>query len=42
LPDGSAISTVMPFNSLKEMNDTDVRALYAYIKTLPPVQMGNR
>ncbi len=35
-PDGSAISEVMPFASLKQMNDTDLRALYAYLKTLPP------
>jgi mono/diheme cytochrome c family protein len=41
-PDGSAISTVMPFNSLKQMNDTDVRALYAFLKTLPPLEAGNR
>jgi mono/diheme cytochrome c family protein len=40
-PDGSAISTVMPFNSLKQMNDTDVLALYAYLKTLPPVEAGH-
>ena len=37
-----AISQVMPFNSLKQMNDTDVRALYAYLKTLPPVEAGRR
>ncbi|MDB5962874.1 MAG: cytochrome [Massilia sp.] len=35
-PDGSAISEVMPFGSLKQMTDTDLRALYAYLKTLPP------
>jgi mono/diheme cytochrome c family protein len=41
-PDGTAISTVMPFNSLKQMNDTDVLALYTYLKTLPPLEAGNR
>ncbi|MDQ2989389.1 MAG: cytochrome c, partial [Pseudomonadota bacterium] len=41
-PDGSAISQVMPFNSLKQMNDTDMRALYAYLKTLPPQEAGHR
>jgi mono/diheme cytochrome c family protein len=41
-PDGTAISMVMPFNSLREMNDTDVRALHAYLKTLAPVEAGNR
>lgn len=35
-PDGSAISEVMPFSSFKHMNDTDLRALYAYLQTLPP------
>jgi mono/diheme cytochrome c family protein len=41
-PDGTEISSVMPFNSLKEMNDTDVLALYAYLKTLPPADTGSR
>jgi mono/diheme cytochrome c family protein len=41
-PDGSAISPVMPFGSLKQMNDTDLRALYAYLQTLPPVEAGHR
>jgi mono/diheme cytochrome c family protein len=41
-PDGTPISSVMPFGSLKLMNDTDVLALYAYLKTLPPVEAGNR
>lgn len=34
-PDGSAIQ-VMPFESLREMNDTDLRALHLYLKSLPP------
>jgi cytochrome c553 len=33
-PDGEAIK-VMPFPSLAALNDTDVEALYAYLKTLP-------
>lgn len=41
-PDGTPISSVMPFNSLKQMNDTDVLALYTYLKTLPPMEAGNR
>jgi len=41
-PDGSAVSTVMPFESLRAMNDTDVDALYAYLKTLPPRRAGSR
>jgi mono/diheme cytochrome c family protein len=41
-PDGSEVSKVMPFLSLKEMNDTDVRAMYLHLKALPPVEAGNR
>jgi mono/diheme cytochrome c family protein len=33
-PDGSAVSTVMPFEALKHLNDTDAQALYAYLSTL--------
>ena len=32
-PDGTAVQ-VMPFESLKEMSDTDVRALHLYLKGL--------
>ena len=38
-PDGQAIK-VMPFGSLREMNDTDVRALHLYLKTLAPQPHG--
>lgn len=41
-PDGTDVSKVMPFLALKEMNDTDVRAMYAHLKTLPPLAAGNR
>jgi cytochrome c553 len=41
-PDGSAISTVMPFSSLRELNDTDAQALYLHLKALPPVAFGKR
>ena len=40
-PDGSAIK-VMPFESLREMNDTDVQALYAFLKTVPAKPYGQR
>jgi mono/diheme cytochrome c family protein len=39
-PDGSAISPVMPFDSLRQMNDTDLLALHSYLKTLPPRPAG--
>ncbi len=41
-PDGSAVSTVMPFTALKEMNDTDVQAVYLHLKALPPLPSGQR
>jgi mono/diheme cytochrome c family protein len=38
-PDGTAVK-VMPFGSLRQMNDTDVRALFLYLKTLQPMPHG--
>ncbi len=38
-PDGTAIK-VMPFESLREMNETDLRALHLYLKGLPPQAKG--
>ena len=40
-PDGSAVSPVMPFAALKELNDTDVQAIYLHLKRLP-VPTGQR
>lgn len=40
--DGSAISPVMPFASLSQLTDTDVRALHHYLRQLPPREAGNR
>jgi mono/diheme cytochrome c family protein len=41
-PDGTAVSAVMPFSSLRELNDTEAQALFAHLKRLPPVPAGNR
>ncbi|HEU4852023.1 MAG TPA: cytochrome c [Telluria sp.] len=41
-PDGTPISPVMPFDSLARMTDTDMRALHAYLKTVPAREFGNR
>lgn len=41
-PDGSAISPVMPFGSLRQMSETDMRALHAYLQSLPPRAAGGR
>ncbi len=35
-PDGTSVSKVMPFVSLKEMSEVDVRALYLHLRSLPP------
>jgi cytochrome c553 len=35
-PDGSSVSAVMPFATLRNLNDVDLRALYLYLKTLEP------
>lgn len=41
-PDGTPISRVMPFDSFGKMNDTDLRALHAYLQTVPPREAGQR
>ena len=41
-PDGGAVSPVMPFETLRNLNDTDVGALYAFLKTLPARPAGGR
>jgi len=40
-PDGSPIA-VMPFGSLSKMNDVDMRAVFAYLQTVPPSAAGQR
>ena len=39
-PDGTPISPAMPINSLRHMTDTDLLAVFSYLKTLPPVEAG--
>ena len=40
-PSGEAIP-VMPFPSLSQMNEVDLRGLHAFLKTLPAKEFGNR
>lgn len=40
-PDGTPIA-VMPFAALRELNQTDLQALYLYLGTLPPRPFGQR
>jgi mono/diheme cytochrome c family protein len=41
-PDGSAVSTVMPFKALAYMSDAEVDALFTFLKTLEPRPFGGR
>lgn len=41
-PDGSEVSSVMPFSSLRELSDSDAKALYAHLVQLAPMAVGQR
>ncbi len=41
-PDGSAVSAVMPFASLRALDDADALALYRYLRTVPAMDAGQR
>jgi len=41
-PDGTEVSQVMPFMSLRNINDTDLNAMHAYLKSLAPRKAGER
>lgn len=41
-PDGTQVSTVMPFESLQRYSDTDIRAMYLYFNSLAPRAAGGR
>jgi cytochrome c1 len=41
-PDGSDVNRAMPFMSLRNLNDTELHAMYAYLNTLPPRRLGDR
>jgi mono/diheme cytochrome c family protein len=41
-PDGAALHAAMPFSVLRVLNDTDVEALYLYLRTLEPRAAGQR
>lgn len=40
-PDGSAVSSVMPFGMLSQISDDDVGALYSYLKTVRAAKQGS-
>jgi len=39
-PDGSQVSTVMPFGMLGQISTEDVGALYGFLKTIPAAKHG--
>lgn len=41
-PDGSAVSSVMPFGSLKVIDDIDLEAMHRFLMALPPRPAGSR
>lgn len=41
-PGGIPIDTLMPVRDFKSMNDDEIHALYAYLRTVPPREYGNR
>jgi mono/diheme cytochrome c family protein len=41
-PDGSAISEYMPWKAYGRMSDEELKAIYAYLRTVPPKPKGNR
>ena len=41
-PDGTSINEAMPWKIYSGMNDDDLKALWAYLKTVPPKAKGGR
>ena len=39
--DGTAISPMMPWRAYRNMTDTEIKAVWAYLQTVPPVEKGN-
>ena len=40
--DGSAISEYMPWRAYGQMGDAELKAIWAYLRTVPPVEKGKR
>ena len=40
--DGSAISEYMPWKAYGQMSDAELKAIWAYLRTVPAVEKGNR
>jgi mono/diheme cytochrome c family protein len=40
--DGSSINPAMPWKAYGQMTDTELKAVWAYLRTVPPVEKGHR
>jgi mono/diheme cytochrome c family protein len=40
--DGTAISKMMPWQAYGQMSDAELKAVWAYLQTVPPLEKGNR
>jgi hypothetical protein len=41
-PDGSSLSPQMPWMAFGQMNDTELKALWLYLQSVPAQPYGNR
>ena len=41
-PDGSKLNDAMPWRIYGKMGDTELKAVWAFLRTLPPVPKGQR
>ena len=41
-PDGTKLDPFMPWRLAREMSDDEIRAVYAYLRTVPPKEYGGR
>ena len=39
--DGTAIDNAMPWKVYGQMTDTEIKAVWAYLQTVPPLEKGN-
>jgi cytochrome c553 len=39
--DGTAINKAMPWQAYGQMSDTELKAVWAYLQTVPPLEKGN-
>jgi hypothetical protein len=42
MKNGKKADPMMPYESIAKMHDTEKRALWEYLRTVPPLAFGNR